>query len=673
MQEKSTPCGCIGGKMRKRKIAEKGKVIHRQFFSDILLVFAVPFLILVIVYIGMSMNIERQICLRNYDIVKTGVENMEKTIDSLEKLAIFFEHDRDILNFYYRANPREEGKSTSDVLAAQRNLSAAGIANSDIANIQMYAAKSGTLIDSSVCSLYPERYYGGRFWIEGYDYARWENEILKNTQQQIFFEEQVFTQGRNCDVLIYNRGYTNQGRWNGNDRIVFLVEKQRLLKAFGAANYEEGFLCVRDRAGGYVLAEHMSDGAKRYLENHVPDKKDYVECTIDGRKMLLIDYYSGILEWTYTLAVPYDNVKMMVKPLTNIMACLVVLASIAGILVAVWTSLKFSRPLVRVHQMLGNSGKDASLEDFIYDLTEAVKGHEALKEEMQKQLLLVQYDRLRDVIIGNVVGKQEIQMIISQSGINENADYYVLLLLVWNDLDADMNLEEISAQKTYMEKVIFDQTEKDACLIMQFDMEKTIVLIPYEGCTLHETQKKAESFAKGVLDTKLPNLNYSISISGDIFDDLQFLSKGFYHAQRALQVSKNIFGESPVQWYYITKAYIPLSKDEEKNDDDNSSANVKAVEEIQKYINDHYSDSALSLTMIAEKFFITEAYVSKLFKRISGQNFSKYIEGVRMKQAKIFLDEGKTVAETSELVGYNTPQVFRRAWKRYYGNLPSDG
>ena len=116
-----------------------------------------------------------------------------------------------------------------------------------------------------------------------------------------------------------------------------------------------------------------------------------------------------------------------------------------------------------------------------------------------------------------------------------------------------------------------------------------------------------------------------------------------------------------------------MSKDEEKNDDDNSSANVKAVEEIQKYINDHYSDSALSLTMIAEKFFITEAYVSKLFKRVSGQNFSKYIEGVRMKQAKIFLDEGKTVAETSELVGYNTPQVFRRAWKRYYGNLPSDG
>lgn len=146
--------------MRKRKVTEKGKVIHRQFFTDILLVFAVPFVILLIVYAGMRRNIEKQICLRNYDIVKAGVENIEKTIDNLEKLAVFFEHDRDILNFYYRADPQQEGKTTSDVLTAQSNLSAAGIANSDIANIQMYAAQSGVLIDFSVCSLYPERYYG---------------------------------------------------------------------------------------------------------------------------------------------------------------------------------------------------------------------------------------------------------------------------------------------------------------------------------------------------------------------------------------------------------------------------------------------------------------------------------------------------------------------------------
>ena len=103
-----------------------------------------------------------------------------------------------------------------------------------------------------------------------------------------------------------------------------------------------------------------------------------------------------------------------------------------------------------------------------------------------------------------------------------------------------------------------------------------------------------------------------------------------------------------------------------------SSHNVRVVEEIQKYIVENFSDPGLSLTSIAEVFFITEAYVSKLFKRISGQYFSKYIEKVRMEKARILLEEGKTVKAVSEMVGYNTPQVFRRAWKRYYSGLLSE-
>lgn len=111
---------------------------------------------------------------------------------------------------------------------------------------------------------------------------------------------------------------------------------------------------------------------------------------------------------------------------------------------------------------------------------------------------------------------------------------------------------------------------------------------------------------------------------------------------------------------------------QEEEEEYASTHNVRVVEEIQKYIEEHYSDPGLSLASIAEVFFITEAYVSKLFKRISGQNFSKYIEKVRMEKARILLEEGKTIKAVSEMVGYNTPQVFRRAWKRYYSTLPSE-
>ena len=63
---------------------------------------------------------------------------------------------------------------------------------------------------------------------------------------------------------------------------------------------------------------------------------------------------------------------------------------------------------------------------------------------------------------------------------------------------------------------------------------------------------------------------------------------------------------------------------------------------------------------------MTEVYLSKLFKKATGENFSRYVEGIRMNRAKELLDQGYKVMEVVEQVGYNSPQVFRRAWKRYF-------
>ena len=99
----------------------------------------------------------------------------------------------------------------------------------------------------------------------------------------------------------------------------------------------------------------------------------------------------------------------------------------------------------------------------------------------------------------------------------------------------------------------------------------------------------------------------------------------FPSSSRILAFSILTFSIYPVQWYEIVKGYFgTMPQDEEE--EYASSHNVRVVEEIQKYIVENFSDPGLSLTSIAEVFFITEAYVSKLFKRISGQNFSKYID-----------------------------------------------
>ena len=94
--------------------------------------------------------------------------------------------------------------------------------------------------------------------------------------------------------------------------------------------------------------------------------------------------------------------------------------------------------------------------------------------------------------------------------------------------------------------------------------------------------------------------------------------------------------------------------------------------QIKAYVDNNYANPAISLIMVADAFHISEVYLSKLFKQITGENFSKYIEQLRMERANQLLEEKKPIKDVAIEVGYNSPQVFRRAYKRLYGVSPSD-
>lgn len=94
---------------------------------------------------------------------------------------------------------------------------------------------------------------------------------------------------------------------------------------------------------------------------------------------------------------------------------------------------------------------------------------------------------------------------------------------------------------------------------------------------------------------------------------------------------------------------------------------------IRMHIEENYADPQLSLSSVADCFGISEVYLSRLFKQAFEQNFSKYVEELRMQKAKELMDSGDyTVSKTAETVGYNSPQTFRRAYKRVYGCTPRE-
>ncbi len=122
-------------------------------------------------------------------------------------------------------------------------------------------------------------------------------------------------------------------------------------------------------------------------------------------------------------------------------------------------------------------------------------------------------------------------------------------------------------------------------------------------------------------------------------------------------------------WQELLKAYREICSffNEQKR-----SHNVQMGNQIQEYISKNYHDPQLSLSSAAGYFNISEVYVSQLFKEQTGQNFSDYVESMRIEEACRGLRNPEPgIQKIAGAAGYNSAHTFSRAFKRVMGISPT--
>ncbi len=95
------------------------------------------------------------------------------------------------------------------------------------------------------------------------------------------------------------------------------------------------------------------------------------------------------------------------------------------------------------------------------------------------------------------------------------------------------------------------------------------------------------------------------------------------------------------------------------------------VNDIVDYIRQHYAEK-LSLSGIAEHFYLTQSHVSRLFKKHTGESVLNYIHDVRIENARKLLESGVSVKDTAEQVGYDSLNNFYKYFKRYTVTTPAE-
>lgn len=89
------------------------------------------------------------------------------------------------------------------------------------------------------------------------------------------------------------------------------------------------------------------------------------------------------------------------------------------------------------------------------------------------------------------------------------------------------------------------------------------------------------------------------------------------------------------------------------------------VHEVVEYIVDHCAEQ-ITLDMVADRFFVSKSYLSRIFKEVTGFTVNEFINVQKIKQAQMILTETELpIAVVAKKMGFESLTYFEKVFRRY--------
>lgn len=103
----------------------------------------------------------------------------------------------------------------------------------------------------------------------------------------------------------------------------------------------------------------------------------------------------------------------------------------------------------------------------------------------------------------------------------------------------------------------------------------------------------------------------------------------------------------------------------------NATPSEEYVKKVLERINSNCAEH-ISLDLLASECGITKCYLSREFKRYTGQTVFTYINTLRCKKAELCIRNGATITEAAYESGFESLSYFSRVYKKLMGVPPSE-
>lgn len=130
--------------------------------------------------------------------------------------------------------------------------------------------------------------------------------------------------------------------------------------------------------------------------------------------------------------------------------------------------------------------------------------------------------------------------------------------------------------------------------------------------------------------------------------------------ERRIEISTRLF----LLLELIYKAYL-------RRVTDGYAPPTELSEMLVAYVNDHLFEE-LSVSVLAERFFLSPSQIGRIFRRATGAAPWEYITIKRLTAAREKMRRGESAGSTAESTGFGDYSSFYRAYVKHFGCSPKD-
>ena len=223
----------------------------------------------------------------------------------------------------------------------------------------------------------------------------------------------------------------------------------------------------------------------------------------------------------------------------------------------------------------------------------------------------------------------------------------MIRVLLVEDEAMTMNLLKIIVNwEEFQMKIVGCASNGQAALFMIPEVKPDIVITDIK-MPMMDGLKLSEEIRKQYPDIKVMLVT--------AYDDIRF-------AQEAMRAGVVDFILKPLKRQEMREALERVGNKIEKKE------NSETIEQIRDYLEEHYTESTVSLTSVAELFFLNPSYLSRSFKQKTGATFVDYLNEIRIRHACDYLVRSDLkIFEIANKVGIPNPDYFSKCFRKKMG------